>query len=586
MDGTPFGRYRLVELLGRGGMGVVWRAYDTFTDRVVAIKVLPAHLSDDEEFQQRFRREAHAAARLNNPHIIPIHNYGEIDGSLYVDMRLIEGRDLHAVLGDGPMATTRAVRIIEQVAKALNAAHRIGLVHRDVKPSNILVDEDDFAYLIDFGIARETGQKKLTRTGYPIGTWAYMSPERMRDGPVDARADIYALACVLYECLTGRQPFPGDSFESQALAHLTDPPPQPSITQPNVPPKVDEVIATGMAKYPDQRYDTTLALADAARDAITVPIPGPESAPTRIRAYPTPSPTPAPAANQYRQPPSWNPQGATWHHDEASARPAADFEPNALPSGPISKPQSGRRTGLIAAIVTTVVAVVGGVIFFASYLVLHSQHASGTSTPQSANPTYANPTSGTTQLPPLPPNALNGLLLSVDNISSAMDSTAMSPAGTMTTMPDFSSRVPDRPCLALAYAVQAEVYAGSGSSAMRAEVDEKPQQNAVTQAVVLFASPQDADSFFTASIKSWMACSARQFTISMNGNSQVHTVGPVATTNGTLSATVTPAGALGFCERALTVASNVAIDVATCAGPPGAAVNIAHQIAAKVSKAQ
>ena len=142
-----------------GGMGVVWRAYDTFTDRVVAIKVLPAHLSDDEEFQQRFRREAHAAARLNNPHIIPIHNYGEIDGSLYVDMRLIEGRDLHAVLGDGPMATTRAVRIIEQVAKALNAAHRIGLVHRDVKPSNILVDEDDFAYLIDFGIARETGQK-------------------------------------------------------------------------------------------------------------------------------------------------------------------------------------------------------------------------------------------------------------------------------------------------------------------------------------------------------------------------------------------------------------------------------------------
>jgi serine/threonine kinase PknH len=583
VDGTPFGRYRLIELLGRGGMGEVWRAYDTFTDRVVAIKVLPAHLSDDEEFQQRFRREAHAAARLNDPHVIPIHNYGEIDGRLYVDMRLIEGRDLHAVLGDGPMATTRAVRIIEQVAKALNAAHRIGLVHRDVKPSNILVDEDDFAYLIDFGIARETGQQKLTKTGFPIGTWAYMSPERMRDGPVDARADIYALACVLYECLTGRHPFPGDTFESQALAHLTDPPPRPSITQPNVPPKVDEVIATGMAKYPDQRYATTIALADAARDAITVPTPRPESAPTRIRAHPTPNPAPAPDFNNYRQPqtpPNWNPGGITPRHDGTFTRPATHYEPNALPYGPTSAPQSRRRTGLIAAIVTTVVVLVGGVCI-AGYLILNSQPAPRTSTPVSANPSTGMP-----QLPPLPPNALNGLLLSVDQISSAMDSSGMTPAGTMTTMPDFSSRVADRPCLALAYAVQAEVYDGTGSSAMRAEVDQRPQQNAVTQAVVLFPSPQAASSFFAASAKSWTSCSDRQFTISMNGNSQVHTVGPVTNTSGTLSATVTPSGALGFCERALTVASNVAIDVATCAGPPGAAVSIAHQIAAKVPKAQ
>jgi len=194
--GTPFGRYRLVELLGRGGMGEVWRAYDTVTDRIVAIKVLPAHLFEDEEFQRRFRREAHAAARLNHPHVIPIHDYGEIDGRLYVDMRLIEGRDLQTVLDEGPLGPTRAVRIIEQVAKALNAAHKIGLVHRDVKPSNILLDEDDFAYLIDFGIARSANQPKLTSTGAPIGTWAYMSPERMRAGEVDARADIYALACV------------------------------------------------------------------------------------------------------------------------------------------------------------------------------------------------------------------------------------------------------------------------------------------------------------------------------------------------------------------------------------------------------
>ena len=148
-------------------------------------------------FVQRFRREAHAAARLNSPHVIPIHSYGEIDGRLYVDMRLIEGRDLQAVLEDGPLEPGRAVRIIEQVAKALQAAHRVGLIHRDVKPSNILLDEDDFAYLIDFGIARATEDTRLTETGGMIGTLHYLAPERLGSGEVDARADIYALACVL-----------------------------------------------------------------------------------------------------------------------------------------------------------------------------------------------------------------------------------------------------------------------------------------------------------------------------------------------------------------------------------------------------
>jgi len=162
LDGTPFGRYRLVELLGRGGMGEVWRAYDTVTDRIVAIKLLPANLSADADFQQRFRREAHAAARLNSPHVVPIHDYGEIDGRLFVSMRLIEGRDLKTVLADGRLEPARAVRIIDQVAKALHAAHEVGLLHRDIKPSNILLDRDDFAYLIDFGIARAADETRLT----------------------------------------------------------------------------------------------------------------------------------------------------------------------------------------------------------------------------------------------------------------------------------------------------------------------------------------------------------------------------------------------------------------------------------------
>src|SRR6201993_1278060 len=219
MEGTPFGRYRLIELLGRGGMGEVWRARDTVTNnRIVAIKLLPPHLAEDSTFVERFRREADAAAQLNNPHIIPIHTYGEIDGRLYVDMRLIEGRDLQTVLGDGPLPPARAVAIIEQVASALHAAHKVGLVHRDVKPSNILIDEDDFAYLIDFGIARGAEETRMTGTGSVIGSWHYMSPERLRAGEVDARSDIYALACVLYECLTGSTPFPGDNFEQQITA--------------------------------------------------------------------------------------------------------------------------------------------------------------------------------------------------------------------------------------------------------------------------------------------------------------------------------------------------------------------------------
>ena len=159
---------------------------DTETQRVVAVKVLPANLADDPVFTERFRREALAAAGLNDPHVVPIHHFGEIDGRLYVDMRLIEGRDLQTIIAK-ELWNPYWVGIIEQIAAALNDAHRIGLVHRDVKPSNILVAENDFAYLIDFGIARAAGESSLTSTGNVIGTWAYMSPERISTGPTTSR---------------------------------------------------------------------------------------------------------------------------------------------------------------------------------------------------------------------------------------------------------------------------------------------------------------------------------------------------------------------------------------------------------------
>ncbi len=333
VEGTPFGRYRLIELLGRGGMGEVWRAHDTAANnRTVAIKLLPPQLAADPTFVQRFRREADAAAGLNNPHIIPIHQYGEIDGRLYVDMRLIEGRDLQEVLADGPLEPGRAVRIVEQVAKALHAAHKIGLVHRDVKPSNVLLDEDDFAYLIDFGIARAADQTRMTGTGGIIGSWPYMSPERLRAGQVDARADIYALACVLYECLTGSTPYPGDNFEQQMTAHLMEPPPRPSSTDPNIPKQVDQVIATGMAKDPDQRYATTVELADAAHDAITTPL-APPSEPTLLDN----APRPAPARPAKKVPPPPTPKPAR-QQSAKPTQPATQQRPPGRPPVPQPRP--------------------------------------------------------------------------------------------------------------------------------------------------------------------------------------------------------------------------------------------------------
>ncbi|WP_330181840.1 protein kinase [Nocardia sp. NBC_01503] len=268
MEESPFGRYRLLGLLGEGGMGRVYRAFDIETERVVALKVLPPQFAHDPVYRERFRREAQAAARLTEPHIIPIHGYGEIDGRLFLDMRLVEGIDLATVLSDaGRLAPMRAVDTLSQIAAALDAAHRAGLVHRDVKPSNILTTADGFAYLIDFGIARGENDSELTTMGAAIGTFAYMAPERLANDDYDGRADVYSLACVLYECLAGSKPFPGNSVERQIAAHLSAPPPRPSVSGPGIATDFDAVIARGMAKNPADRYPTAGALAEAARIA-------------------------------------------------------------------------------------------------------------------------------------------------------------------------------------------------------------------------------------------------------------------------------------------------------------------------------
>jgi serine/threonine protein kinase len=354
VEGTPFGRYRLIELLGRGGMGEVWRSYDSAIDRVVALKMLLPHLSQDPDFDKRFRREARAAARLDNPHVVPIYDVGEIDGRLYVTMRLINGTDLQTLLDNGPLDAQRAVHIIEQIATALHSAHRTGLVHRDVKPSNILLDENDFAYLIDFGIARRAEETGVTATGATIGTWAYMAPERFNTDEIHPSSDIYALACVLYECLTGQQPFPGNTLEQVAIGHLFTPPPSPSETSRTLPTALDQVIATGLAKQPADRYPTAVEMAAAAKQVITDPGRADANRPT----------SPAPVSAGSPGPPAWPhhawtpPPHARSGASEFAATQLSAPNPYVAPAPPTPKGPGRRHGVLIGALVFIVTLVV------------------------------------------------------------------------------------------------------------------------------------------------------------------------------------------------------------------------------------
>ncbi|MCV7232189.1 serine/threonine-protein kinase [Mycobacterium branderi] len=266
--GSMFGPYELQALLGAGGMGEVYRAYDTAKGRTVALKLLLDDLAADEDYRRRFQRESRVAARLAEPHVIPVHDWGEIDGVLYIDMRLVEGRNLKTVLTeDGPLSPEAAGSVISQLASALDAAHRDGLVHRDVKPENVLITPDGFVYLVDFGIAYSGVDPGLTTAGHLVGSKSYMAPERFTSEPLGPAADIYSLACLLYQCLTGTPPFHGADISQLIAAHLFSAPPRPSQVRPGLSPAFDAVVAKGMAKRADERFASAGELARAALDA-------------------------------------------------------------------------------------------------------------------------------------------------------------------------------------------------------------------------------------------------------------------------------------------------------------------------------
>jgi hypothetical protein len=268
--GSDFLGYRIEELIGRGGMGVVYRAYDLRLKRPVALKLVAPSLARDERFLERFARESELVMSLEHPNVVPIYDAGDFDGRVYLAMRLVDGSDLGSLLrAEGALEPARAWAICKQVAAALDAAHARGLVHRDVKPSNVLLDSSEHVYLADFGLTRslddEGGKAGEDRS---VGTPAYLAPEQLEGQSVDGRADVYSLGCVLYECLTGEPVFPRGSRLAVAWAHLEEEPPRASGRQAGLPQAVDAVVARALAKDPEQRFGTCGALVDAAGHAL------------------------------------------------------------------------------------------------------------------------------------------------------------------------------------------------------------------------------------------------------------------------------------------------------------------------------
>lgn len=263
------GRYRIEERLAVGGMGAVYVANDERLGRRVALKVLKEELAHDPRFVERFRREARAAGGLSHPNVAGVYDFGEHGERYYMVMELAQGRDLARTLREqGPLSSERAARIASQIARALAHAHAAGVVHRDVKPANVIVDEADRVKVTDFGIARAAGDSTLTATGSVLGTAHYLSPEQAGGSEVGPASDIYSLGIVLYEMLTGSLPFTGDSAVAVAMRHISDDVPPPSALVAGIPGGLDDVVARATAKEPGARFAGTAAMAEAIESAM------------------------------------------------------------------------------------------------------------------------------------------------------------------------------------------------------------------------------------------------------------------------------------------------------------------------------
>src|SRR3954454_227673 len=265
--GTEIAGYRIEERIGRGGMGVVYRAQHMNLQRRAAIKIIAPEFADTKGFRSRFIREARIAAALQHPNIVTVYDAGQSGQTLYIAMQFIRGSDLAAILNEeGRLRPSRAIDVCRQVASALDAAHGMALIHRDVKPGNVLI-EGRRAYLTDFGLTKRSGSTRtaLTQAGELVGTIHYVAPEQIEGGQVDARTDVYSLACLLFHCLVGDVPFSRDTDVAVIYAHLSEAPPKPSELRPELPVGLDAVIAKALDKSPDRRFQSCSDLMSAAR---------------------------------------------------------------------------------------------------------------------------------------------------------------------------------------------------------------------------------------------------------------------------------------------------------------------------------
>ena len=268
--GTDFAGHRIDGFVGQGGMGLVFRATDLTLGRTVALKVIAPDAAGNPVFRARFERECRVAAAIDHPHVVEIYHAGQDEGILYLTMRYVDGTDLRRLLRrEGRLDPLRAVAILGQIAGALDEAHALGLVHRDVKPANVLLAQRsgrDHSYLTDFGITRRADEQHLTRTGVALGSVDYIAPEQAHGGEVDARADIYSLACILFQMLTGSVVFDRDNDLEKLWAHVHDPPSRLVALHPELPPGLQDVLDRGLAKNPGDRHQSATQLAaDAAR---------------------------------------------------------------------------------------------------------------------------------------------------------------------------------------------------------------------------------------------------------------------------------------------------------------------------------
>jgi WD40 repeat protein len=344
--GTLLAGYRIESRIGSGGMAVVYRARDERLGRWIALKVIAPDWTHDEEFRRRFVAESRAAARVDDPHVIPVYEAGQADGVLFIAMRLVTGADLWEVLRrEGALPPGRALDLLSPVASALDAAHAAGLVHRDVKPGNVLVDErpgrPDHVYLADFGLSKgAVAGISLTGAGIPVGTPAYSAPEQVQGHDVDGRADQYALACVAFELLTGRVPYQRDQPLAVLFAHLSAPPPSLTAYRPGLPPRADEVMARALGKQPEQRYASCRDFTDALREAFGL---APYHSGGAGRGPVSPAARPVTTEAPYRGPSPTGPAVPGRHTESGPGR-----------DGP---PRRSRRRALAIALAVAVVAV-------------------------------------------------------------------------------------------------------------------------------------------------------------------------------------------------------------------------------------